>query len=85
MSGNTGIGSTNPGASLDVQGTVRAQGFLGSNPYAILEDQETSGTAGGTGTADSAVLWNGSNKFVSTSPPTNDQGADGDFWFQREA
>jgi hypothetical protein len=37
------------------------------------------------GVADNSVLWNGSNKFISTSPPTNDQGVDGDFWFQREA
>jgi len=37
------------------------------------------------GISDNSVLWNGSNKFVSTLPPTNDQGADGDFWFQREA
>ena len=37
------------------------------------------------GTATDSQLWGGSNKFVSTSPPTNDQGADGDFWFQREA
>jgi hypothetical protein len=37
------------------------------------------------GVADNSVLWNGSNKFISTSAPTNDQGVDGDFWFQREA
>ena len=37
------------------------------------------------GTSTDSQLWNGSNKFISTSPPTNDQGADGDFWFQREA
>lgn len=28
--------------------------------------------------------WSGSLKFVSTLPPDNSQGANGDFWFQRE-
>jgi hypothetical protein len=30
-------------------------------------------------------LWGGSAKTVSTSNPTGGDGADGDFWFVREA
>lgn len=70
-------GQQNQIVSIDSLGNISAAGFYGPVTGHVTGDV--------TGTADSAVLWNGSNKFVSTSPPTNDQGADGDFWFQREA
>jgi uncharacterized protein YgfB (UPF0149 family) len=63
--------------SLDSLGRITATSFSGSVYGHVTGDV--------TGKADNSVLWNGSNKYVSTSPPTNDQGADGDFWFQREA
>lgn len=53
--GNVGIGSTNPGQILDVQGTIRATGFTlttgATNNYVLTSDASGNGTwkSGGSG------------------------------------
>lgn len=53
INGNVGIGSVNPGQKLDVQGTVRASFFVGSNPQINVSEQEVATTQGGAATVGS--------------------------------
>lgn len=54
-SGNVGIGSANPGVSLDVVGGARSTvGFNG--PYMKFSNTQTSGTGGGTATSGSWLV-----------------------------
>lgn len=87
---NLEIGVSNDPIGSSVQDSINlvTSGGVGINKQVPRYTLDVAGDIGCSalhGVADNSVLWNGSNKFVSTGPPTNDQGADGDFWFQREA
>jgi hypothetical protein len=83
-----GVGNDPIGSSVQDSINLVTSGGVGINRQAPRYALDVTGDIGCSvlhGIADNSVLWNGSNKFISTGPPTNDQGADGDFWFQREA
>jgi len=48
---NVGVGSTAPGATVDVQGTVKAISFSGYYPYVKVSEREVSGSTGGQAVA----------------------------------
>jgi hypothetical protein len=83
-----GVGNDPIGSGTQDSINLVTSGGVGINkqvPRYALDVTGDIGCSALHGKADDSILWNGSNKFISTSPPTNDQGADGDFWFQREA
>lgn len=49
--GNVGIGTTNPNAKVDVNGTVSATTIIAAPPMMIVADEKAAATAGGTATS----------------------------------
>jgi hypothetical protein len=79
---NDGIGSSSDSIYLNATGGVSINRQFARYALDVNGDIACNVLRG---TATDSQLWNGSNKFISTSAPTNDQGVNGDFWFQREA